>query len=294
MFYHQIKHMKRRHFLQSITLATAGLYTNHLMADNYKKKSLGVQLYTVRDAVSKNLEGALERLAALGFDNIELYGYNGTFFGKSAAEFKSILAKTGITVFSSHHTTGFAMKGKGTLTDGWEKSVEDLHTIGAKYMACSYIFPNERTAENYKKLPELLDKSGTVTKSAGIQMAYHNHDFEFQKFEDTLVYDHLLTKTSSDLVKMELDLYWISKAGQDPIKYFEKYPGRFELWHVKDMSAGAGEITEIGNGVIDFDRIFAAKKKAGLKHWFVEQDTSKGDMFESLKTSVANLAKKKY
>ena len=186
------------------------------------------------------------------------------------------------------------MKGKGTLTDNWEKSVEDLHAIGAKYMACSYLFPNERTTENYKALPSLLDKSGSVTKAAGIQFAYHNHDFEFQKFEDTLVYDHILTKTSSDLVKMEMDLYWTSKAGQDPIKYFEKYPGRFELWHVKDMTAGAGEITEFGNGVIDFDRIFAARKKAGLKHWFVEQDTSKGDMFESLKTSVANLSKKNY
>ncbi len=286
--------MKRRHFLQSVTLGAAGLYTNQLFADFSKRKSLGVQLYSVRDAVSKNLEGALEKLASLGFDNIELFGYNGTFFGKSTSEFKSILNKTGISVFSSHHTTGFAMKGKGTLTDNWEKSVEDLHAIGAKYMACSYLFPNERTTENYKALPSLLDKSGSVTKAAGIQFAYHNHDFEFQKFEDTLVYDHILTKTSSDLVKMEMDLYWTSKAGQDPIKYFEKYPGRFELWHVKDMTAGAGEITEFGNGVIDFDRIFAARKKAGLKHWFVEQDTSKGDMFESLKTSVANLSKKNY
>ena len=286
--------MKRRHFLQSVTLGAAGLYTNQLFADFSKKKSLGVQLYSVRDAVSKNLEGALEKLASLGFDNIELFGYNGTFFGKSATEFKSILNKTGISVFSSHHTTGFAIKGKGTLTDNWEKSVEDLHAIGAKYMACSYLFPNERTTENYKALPSLLDKSGTVTKAAGIQFAYHNHDFEFQKFEDTLVYDHILTKTSIDLVKMEMDLYWTSKAGQDPIKYFEKYPGRFELWHVKDMSAGAGEITEVGNGVIDFDRIFAARKKAGLKHWFIEQDTSKGDMFESLKTSVTNISKKNY
>ena len=286
--------MKRRHFLQSVTLGAAGLYTNQLFADFSKKKSLGVQLYSVRDAVSKNLEGALEKLASLGFDNIELFVYNGTFFGKSATEFKSILNKTGISVFSSHHTTGFAIKGKGTLTDNWEKSVEDLHAIGAKYMACSYLFPNERTTENYKALPSLLDKSGTVTKAAGIQFAYHNHDFEFQKFEDTLVYDHILTKTSSDLVKMEMDLYWTSKAGQDPIKYFEKYPGRFELWHVKDMSAGAGEITEVGNGVIDFDRIFAARKKAGLKHWFIEQDTSKGDMFESLKTSVTNISKKNY
>ncbi|MEI8075337.1 MAG: sugar phosphate isomerase/epimerase [Bacteroidota bacterium] len=287
--------MQRRHFLQSISLAAAGLYTSNLLAADFaKKKSLGVQLYSVRDAVSKNLEGALERLAALGFDNIELYGYNGTFFGKTAVEFKSILDKTGISVLSSHHVTGFASKGNGSLLNGWDKAVEDLHSIGAKYMACAYLMPNERTIENYTALPALLEKAGKTSKSAGIQMAYHNHDFEYQKFGDTTVYDHILTNTSGDLVKMEMDLYWTTKAGQDPVKYFEKYPGRFELWHVKDMSAGAGEITEIGNGVIDFDRIFAARKKAGMKHWFVEQDTSKGDMFESLKTSVANLSKKKY
>lgn len=293
--HYQINHMQRRHFLQNISLAAAGLYTSNLFAADFaKKKSLGVQLYTVRDAVSKNLEGALERLAALGFDNIELFGYNGTFFGKTATEFKAILDRTGISVLSSHHVTGIANKSKGTMSNGWDKAIEDIHSIGAKYMACAYLMPNERTKEVYTSLPELLNKAGAATKAAGIQFAYHNHDFEFEKFGDTMVYDHILTNTSSDLVKMEMDLYWTSKAGQDPVKYFEKYPGRFELWHVKDMSAGAGEITEIGNGVIDFDRIFAARKKAGMKHWFVEQDTSKGDMFESLKTSVANLSKKKY
>jgi sugar phosphate isomerase/epimerase len=161
-------------------------------------------------------------------------------------------------------------------------------------MVCAFLFPNERTPENYKALPAMLDKAGTATKAAGIQFAYHNHDFEFEKFEDTLVYDFLLKNTSSDLVKMEMDLYWISKAGQDPVAYFEKYPGRFAMWHVKDMEAGTKAITEVGNGTIDFDRIFKARKKAGLKYWFVEQDTSKRDMFESLKISRDYLAKKNY
>ena len=161
--------MKRSQFLQSITLGAAGLYTNNLFAEFGKKKSLGVQLYSVRDAVAKNLEGALEKLASLGFDNIELYGYNGTFFGKSAVEFKSILDKTGISVFSSHHVTGLASKGNGTILNGWDKAVEDLHSIGAKYMACAYLMPNERTKENYTALPAILDKAGKATKAAGIQ-----------------------------------------------------------------------------------------------------------------------------
>jgi sugar phosphate isomerase/epimerase len=106
--------------------------------------------------------------------------------------------------------------------------------------------------------------------------------------------DYIITKTSPELVKVELDLYWISKTGNDPVAYFNKYPGRFPLWHVKDMEKGTNGITEVGNGVIDFDRIFAARKKAGLKHWFVEQDVSKGDIFESLKTSHSYLDGKKY
>jgi len=286
--------MKRRHFIQNLSLGVAGLYMSPLLADQFKKKSLNVQLYTDRDAVSKNLEGTLERLAGLGYKNIELYGYNGTFFGKTASEFKTILGNTGIKVLSSHHTTGIAMKGKGTFSDGWDKAVEDIHAIGAEYMVCAFLFPNERTPEIYKSLPAMFEKAATATKTAGIQFAYHNHDFEFEKLGDTLVYDFLLNNTPADLVKMEMDLYWISKAGQDPVQYFEKYPGRFHLWHVKDMEAGTKAITEVGNGTIDFDRIFKARKKAGLKYWFVEQDTSKRDMFESLTISRNNLAKKNY
>ena len=286
--------MKRRHFIQNLSLGAAGLYMSPLLADQFKKKSLNVQLYTVRDAVSKNLEGTLERLAGLGYKNIELYGYNGTFFGKTASEFKTILGNTGIKVLSSHHTTGIAMKGKGTLSDGWDKAVEDIHAIGAEYMVCAFLFPNERTPEIYKSLPAMFEKAATATNAAGIQFAYHNHDFEFEKLDDTLVYDFLLKNTPGDLVKMEMDLYWISKAGQDPVAYFEKYPGRFAMWHVKDMEAGTKAITEVGNGTIDFDRIFKARKKAGLKYWFVEQDTSKRDMFESLTISRDYLAKKNY
>lgn len=286
--------MKRRNFIQNMSMGAAALYANKLFTGFADTKSLNVQLYTVRDAVGKNLEGALEQLAGLGYKNIELFGYNGTFFGKTVSEFKTILANTGIKVLSSHHTTGIAMKGKGTLTDGWDKAIEDIHAIGAEYMVCAFLFPNERTPENYKSLPAMLEKAGTATKAAGIQFAYHNHDFEFEKLDDTLVYDFLLKNTSGDLVKMEMDLYWISKAGQDPVAYFEKYPGRFAMWHVKDMEAGTKAITEVGNGTIDFDRIFAARKKAGLKYWFVEQDTSKRDMFESLKISRDYLAKKNY
>lgn len=287
--------MKRRHFLQTLAVGATSLSAVNVFGGVRKTQStLGLQLFSVREAVAKDLEGTLEKLRKIGYSKLEIYGYDGKFFGRTAQEFKTILKNTGMTVISSHHLPGIVHKAKGTLTDGWDKAIDDIKSIGAIYMACAFLFPDERTPEIYASLPDLLNKSGEKAKKAGIQFAYHNHDFEFEKYNDTLVYDFLATNTSADLVKLELDLYWISKAGQDPIKYFEKYPGRFPLWHVKDMEAGTGAITEVGHGTIDFDRIFAARDKAGLKEWFVEQDTTKGDMFESLTSSQHYLAGKNF
>lgn len=287
--------MQRNEFIKLSSLGLLGLYscgTSQLLTN---KKTLAIQLYTIRDAISENLEKALEKLVNLGFTELEIYGYNGSFFWKNRNEFQSILKNIGLKVISSHHTTGILHNDKGTLLNNWEKSVEDLHFIGAKYMVCSYLFPEERTIENYKKLPELLEKSGEITKNASIQFAYHNHDFEFEKFDKTQnVYDFILENSSSDLVKMELDLYWISKAGIDPLTYFEKYPKRFPLWHVKDMKAGTKDFAEIGNGTIDFKRIFEAREKAGLKHWFLEQDSSDKDIFESIAISKKYILEQSY
>lgn len=278
--------MQRKDFIKISSLGFLGLYSCGISNFKSNRKPLAIQLYTIRDAVSENLEKALEKLAILGFKELEIYGYNGTFFGKSRNEFQSILKNVGLKVISSHHTTGILHHEKGTLTNNWEQTVEDLHLIGSEYMVCSYLFPEERTLENYKKLPELLNKSGEITKKAGIQFAYHNHDFEFEKFDETgTVYDFILENSSSDLVKMEMDLYWISKTGIDPLLYFEKYPKRFPLWHVKDMKAGTKDFAEIGNGIIDFKRIFGAREKAGLQHWFLEQDSSDKNMFESITIS---------
>lgn len=287
--------MHRKDFIKLSSLGFLGLYSCGISPFKKRQNTLAIQLYTVRDAMSANPEKTLERLAAMGFTGLEIYAYNSTFFGKSRQEFQRILKNTGLRVISSHHITGNFNKGQGTLLYNWEKSVEDLHFIGSEYMVCSYLFPQERNLENYKKLPELLENSGKVTKEAGIQFAYHNHDFEFEKFDDNRnVYDFILENSSPELVKMELDLYWISKAGIDPLMYFEKYPGRFPLWHVKDMKAGTKDFTEIGNGTIDFERIFKAGKQAGLQYWFLEQDSSDKDIFESICISNEFIAKNRF
>ncbi len=278
--------MDRSDFLKLSSLGFLGLYSCGIAGSTTKKRRLGIQLYTIREAVSKNPEKALEKISSLGFTDLEIYGYDGNFFGKNRNEFQSILNNTGLKVVSSHHQTGVIGEGKGTLRNNWEKSVEDLKFIGSEYMVCSYLVPKERTIENYKNLPVILSQSAEITQQAGIEFCYHNHDFEFGKLtDDQLIYDFLLENTPSDLVKMELDLYWIIKAGFDPLHYFEKYPGRFPLWHVKDMHSKTKDFAEVGNGSIDFKKIFEFRKKAGLKYWFVEQDSSDKDIFESVNMS---------
>jgi len=286
--------MKRKEFLSLSSLGFLGISCGASVA-NHSSKNLAIQLYTVRNAVSKDLEKTLERLAVLGFKNLEIYGYNGRFFGKNRTEFKSILKNTGLEIISSHHRTGITDKENGTLLQNWDKTLEDLNFIGSKYAVCSYFPEAERTIGNYQKLPEVLENAGKLSKQNGIQLAYHNHDFEFLKMDDeNNFYDFILKNTSSDLVKMELDLYWISKAGLDPLDYFEKYPKRFPLWHVKDMKSDTKDFTEIGNGTIDFKRIFEAKEKAGLEHWFVEQDSSDKDIFESISMSTKYIKENRF
>lgn len=286
--------MERKDFIKLSALGILGLYSCRV-SSMITKKPLAIQLYTIRDAVSQNPEKALEKLAQLGFNQIEIYGYDGLFFGKNLNEFKQILKNTGLKVISSHHTTGVVQSGRGSLMNNWEQTVEDLQSLDIKYMVCSYHFPEERTMENYKKLPDLLEKSGEATQKANIQFAYHNHHFEFDAFDEkNSVYDFILKNTSSNMVKMELDLYWIAKAGLNPIDYFEKYPGRFPLWHVKDMKAENQDFTEIGNGTIDFETIFRHKEKAGLKHWFLEQDSSDKNIFESIVLSKKFIQQNNY
>lgn len=286
--------MNRKDFLSLSALGFLG-FSCSISRSEHPSENLAIQLYTIRDAISKDLEKALEKLAALGFKNLEIYGYNGTFFGKDKAEFKTILRNTGLKVISSHHRTGITGKEDGTLLQSWEKTLEDLNFIGSKYAVCSYLPEAERTVENYRKLPEVLENAGKISKQSGIQLAYHNHDFEFLKMNDKQnFYDFILENTSAESVKMELDLYWISKAGLDPLEYFDKYPGRFPLWHVKDMQKGTGNFAEIGNGIIDFRKIFEARKTAGLQYWFLEQDSSDEDMFESIEMSKKYIRKNKF
>jgi len=278
----------RRLFLkEALAGAVVGLpmMKADLMVSLAKKRKLsriGVQLYTVRRELEKDFEGTLEKVAALGFSEVEFAGY----FNRTPQQVKSVLARNNLSSPSVHVlTTG--------LRSNLQQTIDAAKTIGHQYVVCAYLLPEERKSlDDYKRLIELFNDAGERLKKAGLQFCYHNHDFEFMPIDGKIPYDLILAGTDPKTVKMELDLYWIAKAEKNPLKYFSAYPGRFPLVHVKDMDATPKRFfTEVGRGTIDFKEIFAASEKAGIKHYFVEQDETPGSPFESIKMSIDYLKK---
>jgi sugar phosphate isomerase/epimerase len=288
----------RRDFVKSASLLSAGLLIKPSFF-KYDKSLIGLQLYTVRDPMASDPAGTLAKVAQLGYNSVEGATYTGTenFYGMDAAAFKKLLQQNGLIMPSAHYRLGEEQQNgadvKGTILHDWQKAVDDAAAVGVKYMVCAWLAPSERGGlDHYKQLASNLNKGAEVCKKSGIQLCYHNHDFEFEKQNDQYPYDVLLKETDKDLVKWELDLYWVTKAGQDPIKIFNEYPGRFPLWHIKDMdNTSKHNFTEVGNGVIDFKSIFKQADKAGMKYFFVEQDQTPGSPFDSIAKSIAYIKK---
>jgi sugar phosphate isomerase/epimerase len=282
----------RRSFLKSTTLLSAGLF---IAPSGFKSKDqlIGLQLYTVRDAMEKDPTGTLAKVAEIGYTSVEAATYTGTekFYGMTAPEFKKALKQDGLVMPSAHYRLGQEMPKseivKGTMLHDWDKAVDDAAEVGLKYMVCAWLAEEERgTLDHYKYVADQLNIAGERCKKSGIQLCYHNHDFEFIKQGDTYPYDILLG-ADKDLVKLEIDLYWITKAAQDPFKLFNEHPGRFPLWHVKDMdNTPERNFTEVGSGVIDFKEIFKYKRLAGMKYFFVEEDKCPGSPFDSITKSI--------
>jgi sugar phosphate isomerase/epimerase len=283
----------RRSFLKTSAMLSAGLLVApQLFA--YDKKYIGLQLYTVRNAMGKDVAGTLAKVAQIGYNSVEAGYGDGKFYGLDGKAFGAILKQNNLIMPSCHYQLGEASAAaKGTILNGWDKAVDDAAAIGLKYMVCAWLAPSERgSLDHYKKLAEDFNKAGEACKKAGIQFCYHNHDFEFIQEDGKYPYETLLDNSDKDLVKMEIDLYWLTKAKQDPIALIEKHPGRFPLWHVKDMDNTPKQMfTEVGNGVIDFKKIFAHSNKAGLKYFFVEQDICPGDPFDSITQSITYIKK---
>jgi sugar phosphate isomerase/epimerase len=242
-------------------------------------KDIGIQIYTLRNEIEQDgVEAVLEKVAAAGYKWIEPFGYEGRkFLNKTPGEFKQILSKLGITAPSVHSVTEVSSSGgKDAIIDQMKVTAEDAMAIGAEYLVWAYLKEEDRQSmDDYRRHIETWNKFGEVCKEAGIQFAYHNHDFEFKEFDGLKAYDVIMRETDPDLVKFELDLYWITKSGNDPVDYFKKDPGRFHLWHVKDMYPEDEHFAPVGKGKIDFKKIFDARETSGMKYFFVEQDATR-------------------
>jgi sugar phosphate isomerase/epimerase len=288
----------RRSFIKSTTLASATFFAAPSFL-KFHTSTIGLQLYTVRDAMQQDPDGTLAKVAQIGYNSVEGASYTGIqhFYGMDAKAFADVLKKHGLIMPSSHYRLGEDTTNgedtRGTLLHDWDKAIDDAAAVGVKYMVCAYLSVPERgNIDHYKQLAGEFNTAGEACKKAGIQFCYHNHDFEFVEQDGQLPYAVLLTNTDKDLVKMEVDLYWITKAKHDPIELFEKHSGRFPLWHVKDMdNTPAQSFTDVGNGVIDFKKIFKFADKAGLKYFFVEEDKCPGSPFDSITTSYNYIKK---
>ena len=251
-------------------------------------KNVGLQLYTIREQIAKDVPGVLAKVAAAGYTNVEPNGYTrkDKFWGMDAKAFKTILDANNLITTS----------GLYGIDIGGEKDFDDLkhfaevaNILGEKYVVIPWIFEEYRkTADDYKVLADKMNKAGEVTKAAGVHLGYHNHNFEFTDVGGgQLGYDLILANTDPELVKMEMDIYWIVRGGADPVALFHKYPGRFSLFHVKDMDKANHELTtEVGSGIIDFKKIFANAKLAGMDYAFVEQEWISIDWNVSIKQSA--------
>jgi sugar phosphate isomerase/epimerase len=273
--------MNRRRFLETAaTISAATLFSSRFgwAAGEHKINKIGVQLYTVRDLMKEDFDGTIAKVAQVGYKEVEFAGY----FGHTAEQVKQILQKNGLTAPSTHVQYD-------ELDEKFPSVIEFSKTVGMDYIICPWI-PEElrKSPDIWKQASDKFNKCGEQTKKAGMQFGYHNHWFEFLPTNGKLPYDELLKDCNPDLVKMEMDLCWAVAAGADPVKYFEKYPGRFPLVHVKDLktkpkitSGGAQnygdtvDLTEVGSGIIDWKRIFAHAQQAGIKHYIVEHDHPK-------------------
>lgn len=268
-------------------------------APDKKSFGVGLQLYTIRDAMTADALGSLKKISDLGYKNVELANYaDGKFYGYAPAEFKKIVNDLGMDIISSHTSVEAA----GITLESAQKMADDHAAMGVKYCVQPWVEEVNRNIESYKKMIADWNQVGEVMKSVGIQFGYHNHNFEFATIDGIVpYYDIFMPEMDANLITMELDMYWATKAGQDPVEMFNKYPGRFQLFHFKDMAQQSApfydvikdDITSVGAGLIDFKRIQAAKEVAGMKYMFVEDDNQgNGKPFEAVELSINNIVSK--
>jgi sugar phosphate isomerase/epimerase len=251
--------------------------------------TIGIQLYSLREFISSDVNGVIGKVAKAGYQDVETYGYSKEhgFWGLEPKAFRELLNTNGLISSSGHYDFGQYMATGNT--DAVKTYIDAGLELGQDYLTVPYLGEEVRgSADAYKAIAEKLNKAGELCKASNLKLAYHNHDFEFQQFGDTTGYDILLNETDASLVGFESDLYWFARGGKDPLAYFKQQPGRFLMWHVKDMDKNSPELnTEIGSGSINYKEIFNQAKLSGVERVFVEQENFAASMdpFQSITQS---------
>ncbi|RNL51055.1 sugar phosphate isomerase/epimerase family protein [Pedobacter jejuensis] len=277
----------RRSFIKQASLAAGAALLIPSFAFDKVTKKVGLQLYTLRKDLPSDVKGIIAKVAEAGYKEVETYGFtNGKFWGLTPREFKTLLKDNGLKAPSGHYLMDeFSKTGN---SDKLKADIEAAAAIGGKYFTIAGAHVDmSKGLDGFKKTADDFSKVAEMAKASGLKFAYHNHDFEFKKIDGTTGYDIYLQSTDKNLVNFELDLYWVVRSGNDPIALFNKYPGRFPMWHVKDMDKAKPEWnTEVGKGSIDFKTIFAQANLSGMQHYFVEHETNYNPTpIESIKTS---------
>jgi sugar phosphate isomerase/epimerase len=275
----------RREFIKaSGALALGTLLLPHL-TEAAKVKSPGLQLYSVRKEMLADATGTLKKLAQMGYKELEsARSEKGHYYGLKAKEIKKVCQDLGMTLRSGHVH----------IDKDWQRTVDEAAESGQQYLICSSLPTTGQTVSNYQRTAEAFTKAAQTAKKANLIFGYHNHEYEFEKADGKVLYDILLDETDPNLVKMELDLGWVIVTGNDPVKYFEKYPGRFPLWHLKDMRKDKAESTEFGKGRINITKMFQNAQKSGMKYYFVEQEEYTNNAMASLQHNINYLRKLNY
>ena len=244
------------------------------------RKPLGIQLYTLRDEMVRSVPATFQQLARIGYGEVEFAGY----FDYDAKAIRGLLDEHGLTAPSSHVPLEL-------LQPEPEEAIEFAAAVGHRYIVVPWLAEEQRqTIDQYRRTAETFNSIGEKCKAAGLQFGYHNHDFEFDVTDGEIPYDVLLSETDPGLVAMEMDIFWLTKAGHSPLQYINEWPGRFPLWHIKDMLSD-GTMADVGDGEIDFPALFEQRDKAGLRHGFVEHDQPE-DAFRTARRSFEFLADK--
>lgn len=269
----------RRSFVSSLIGAVALGGVGACAAGEHRGRSplgrIGAQLYTVRRAMARDFEGTLQRVREIGFDEVEFAGY----FGRTPRQVRDAISRSGMAAPAAHVELA-------TIESDWDRALDDANVMGHDYLVLAWIAPERRAAaDDWRRLAALLVRGGEAARAAGIRLAYHNHDYEFASVEGVVPFDLLVAETDPSVVAFELDVYWMMKAGRDPLDYLARRPARFELLHLKDTAGPPDHVmTDVGAGIADWAAVMKRAMDAGARHWFVEHDEP-ADPFGSLGAS---------